>query len=90
VKEGLINKTKYSIIPEDDEVAQFYIGRQLQCILNGAQGLAIGGGMVANNDAVLFQLTTAVCAQNKAATESNNLHHNDIHHQLTKDKNKKD
>jgi hypothetical protein len=90
VKEGLINETRYSVIPEDDEVAQFYTGRQLQCILNGAQGLAIGGGMVANNDTVLLQLTPAISAQNKAATESKNLWCNEIHDQLTKDENKKD
>jgi hypothetical protein len=53
VKEGLINKTRYSLIPEDDEVAQFYTSHQLQCISNGAQGLATGGGMVANNDALV-------------------------------------
>ncbi len=79
---------RYSVIPEDDEVAQFYSGRQLQYISNG--GLAIGGGMVANNDAVLLQLTTTISAQNDAGTESNNLQHNEIHGQLSKDKSKKD
>jgi hypothetical protein len=88
VKEGLINKTRYSVIPEDDKVAQFYSNRQFQCILNG--GLAIGGGMVANNDAVLLQLTAAISAQNKAATKSNNLQCSEIHRQLSKDKSKKD
>jgi hypothetical protein len=28
VKEGLINKTRYAVIPEGDEVAQFYSSRQ--------------------------------------------------------------
>jgi hypothetical protein len=72
VKQGLIDKTIYSVIPEDDKAAQFYTSHQLQCILNGAQGLAIEGGMVANNDAVLLQLTTAISAQNKAATMASN------------------
>jgi hypothetical protein len=46
VKEGLINKTRYTVIPEDhDKVAQFYSSHQFQCILN--RGLSIGGGMVA-------------------------------------------
>jgi hypothetical protein len=71
VTEGLINETRYSIILEDDKVAQFYSSHRFQCILNG--DLAIGGGMVANNDAVLLQLTTAISAQNEAATKSNNL-----------------
>jgi hypothetical protein len=37
--------------------------------LNG--GLAIGGGMVANDDAVFLQLTAAISAQNEAATKLN-------------------
>jgi hypothetical protein len=88
VKEGLINKTRYAKIPEDEEVAQFYSSHQFQCISNG--GLAIGGGMIANNDAVLLQLTAAISAQNEATTESNDLWRNEIHHQLLKDKSKKD
>ncbi len=90
LKQGLINKRRYSVIPEDEKVTQFHTNRQLQCILNGAQGLAIGGGMAAKNDAVLIQLTAAIFAQNKAATESNDLQRNEIYHQLTKDKSKKD
>ncbi len=46
--------------------------------------------MVAKNDAVLLQLTAAISAQNKAATESKDLQRNEIHHQLSKDKSKKD
>jgi hypothetical protein len=90
VKQGLINKMRYFVIPEDDKVAKFHTSRQLQCIVNGLQGLAIGGGMAENSDAVLLKLTTAISTQNKAATESNNLPHNEIHCQLMKDKSKKD
>jgi hypothetical protein len=46
--------------------------------------------MAANNSAVLLQLTAAISTLNKAATESNNLLRNEIHHQLTKDESKKD
>jgi hypothetical protein len=90
VKQGLINKMRYSVIPEDDEVAQFNTNGQLQCISNRAQVLAVGGGIVANNDAVLQQLTAAISAQNKATNESNNLRRNEIQRQLMKDESKKD
>ncbi len=79
-----------SVIPEDDKVAQYYTSHHLHCILNGAQGLAFGGGIAANNDAVLCQLTAAISAQNKAATKSNDLRRNEIQRQLTKDESKKD
>jgi hypothetical protein len=88
VKEGVINKTRYSVIPEEGKVAQFYSNPRFQCIL--IRGLAIGGGMVANNDTVLLQLTAPISAQNEAATESNNLQRNEIHCQLSKDESKKD
>jgi hypothetical protein len=42
VKQGLKNKTRYPVIPEDNEVAKFYTSHHLQCILNGAQELAFG------------------------------------------------
>jgi hypothetical protein len=89
-KKGLINEMRDSVIPEDDKVAQYYTSHHLHCILNGAQGLAFGGGIAANNDAVLCQLTAAISAQNKAATKSNDLRRNEIQRQLTKDESKKD
>jgi hypothetical protein len=34
VQQGLINKTRYSVIPDNKEVHNFYIIRHLQCIIN--------------------------------------------------------
>jgi hypothetical protein len=53
------------------------------------QVLAQGGGTPVENNAVIHQLTIAIAAQNKAATESNDIHRNKIQHQQNKEKNKK-
>jgi hypothetical protein len=58
--------------------------------VRAGQGLIQGGGAQLDNAEVLCQLTTAISAQNKAATKSKDLHRNKIQRQLTRDKNKKD
>jgi hypothetical protein len=97
VKKGLIREKLYSVILDDKEVQEFYMIRHLQCItsaghgnVRAGQGLIQGGGMQLDNAKVLCQLTSAISAQNKAATKTNNLQRNKIQCQLTRDENKKD
>jgi hypothetical protein len=65
VKQGLINETKYSVIPEDNEVAQYYTSRHLHCIYHGAQRLAFGEGMAVNDNTILRQLNAAIWYESK-------------------------
>jgi hypothetical protein len=88
VKWGLINETRYNVISDNKEAANFFNNRHLQCISNARQGLA--QGRVVDNDAILQQLTTAISAQKEAATASNNLLRNKIQHQVMQEESNKD
>ncbi len=74
---------------DSKEVAELFTNRHLQCIIDVGQGLAQGRGAPEDNGAIVRQLTTAMAAQNKAATESNHLFCNKIQCQDNKEENKK-
>jgi hypothetical protein len=89
VKRGLIPETRYTVIPEDNEAAIFFNNRHAQCITNARRGGLVQGGAVANNDAILQQLTASIAAQGKATTETNDLCRIEIQRQQTREENKK-
>jgi hypothetical protein len=93
VKRGLIPGTRYTVIPDDNEAAIFFNNRHAQCITNARRGGLVQGGAVANNDAILQQLTAAIAAiaaQVGATTETNDLRRLEIQCQQTREENKKD
>jgi hypothetical protein len=90
IKRGLIPEARYIVIPKDNKAAIFFNNRHAQCITNARRGGLVQGGAVANNDAILQQLTTAIAAQGKATTETNDLCRMETQHQQIKEENKKD
>jgi hypothetical protein len=90
VTRGLIPETRYTVIPEDNKATIFFNNCHAQCITNARQGGLVQGGAVANNDAILQQLTAAIAAQGKATTETNDLRRMEIQRQQTREENTKD
>jgi hypothetical protein len=70
VKQGTIPETRYSVLPDDDEIAQFNFQRHQACISRGGFQQIAGVTWATNNQAanvddhasVLQQLTTAISA----------------------------
>jgi hypothetical protein len=98
VKQGTIPETRYSVLPDNNEIAQFNFQQHQACISQGGFQQIAGVAWATNNQAanvdnhasVLQQLTAAISAQNKEAIESNNLHQNKILRQVSQKKSKKD
>ncbi len=87
IKCGLIPEIRYFVIPDEKEVADFFHRLAPSMHQNAGQGLAQGGGVPVDNDAILRQLIAAIAVQNKAATESNDLHQDKIQRQQNKEEN---
>jgi hypothetical protein len=90
IKRGLIPEIRYTVIPNDNKAAIFFDNCHTQCITNVRQGGLVQGGAVANNDAILQQLTAAIAAQGEATTETNDLCRLEIQRQQTREENEKD
>jgi hypothetical protein len=98
VKQGTIPETRYSVLLNDNEIAQFNFQQCQACISRGGFQQIAGVTWATNNQAanvddhasVLQQLTAAISAQNKAAIESNNLCQNKILRQVSREESKKD
>jgi hypothetical protein len=91
VKQGTIPETRYSVLPDNNKIAQINFQRHQACILQGGFQQIAGVTWATNNQAanvdnhasVLQQFTAAISAQNKEAIESNNLHQNEILRQVS-------
>jgi hypothetical protein len=93
VRRGTIPKTRYSVLPDDAEIADFSAQRHLACISQGGfQGGAAQGvfqALAANNNqtdviyqvSFLQQLTYGLSAQTEVLAESNNIQNKLIQHQ---------
>ncbi len=98
VKQGTIPETRYSVLSDDDKIAQFNFQRHQACISRGGFQQIAGVTWATNNQAanvdnhasVLQQLTAAISAQNKEAIESNNLCRNKILRQVSREESKED
>jgi hypothetical protein len=90
IKKGLIPETRYTVIPDDNKAAIFFDNCHTQCITNARRRRLVQGGAVANNDAILQQLTAAITAQGKAIPETNDHCRLEIKHQQSWEENKKD
>ena len=84
INEGLINETRYQINPYDTEVTLFCKEHSVQCI----KGVA-GTSVSLDSSSVISQLTNAISAQNKEATESNRLRRQEIERTINKEETKK-
>jgi hypothetical protein len=70
---GSINETRYQINPDNTEVMFFCKERSTQCIKG-----VLGTSVSLENSSVISQLTNAISAQNREATESNRLSRQEI------------
>jgi len=84
LNEGSINETRYQINPYDTEVTLFCKEYSVQCI----KGVA-GTSVSLDSSSVISQLTNAISAQNKDATESNRLRCQEIERTINKEETKK-
>jgi hypothetical protein len=98
IKQGTIPETRYSVLLNNDKIAQFNFQWHQAYILQGGFQQIAGVTWATNNQAanidnhasVLQQLTATISAQNEEAIESNNLHQNKILRQVSWEESKKD
>jgi hypothetical protein len=98
VKQGTIPETRYSVLPDNDKIAQFNFQRHQACISQGGFQQIAGVTWATNHQAanidhhasVLQQLIAAISAQKEEAIESNNLCQNEIQCQVSQEESKKD
>ena len=87
---GSITETRYSVLPDDQDIALFNTEQHRACISQeGAVEFAAAGGSGINNASVFQQLAVAISAQSKEAAESNNLRRNEIMRQISREDEKK-
>ena len=85
---GSITETRYTVLPDDQEISLFSIGRHRDCISRGG-GTTPNDPDPVNNVSVLQQLAAAISTQNEEAVESNNLRRNELLRQISRDDEKK-
>jgi hypothetical protein len=92
VKIVVVPKTRYSMNPDNTEIAKFCADRHLQCITLNTTMVAghTTGALVINSALVISQLTNAISLQNEEAMESNNLRCKEIERQVERKVKKKD
>ncbi len=98
VRQGTIPGTRYSVLTDDNEIAQFNFQRHQACISRGGVQQITGVTWATNNQetnagdhaSVLQQITAAISGQNEEAIESNNLHRNKIVRKVSQEESKKD
>jgi hypothetical protein len=87
---GSINKTGYSVTPDDVKISKFCINYHLQCIESNMTMMNTASASTLDNALVISQLTNTISIQNKEAMESNNLCQMEIERQIKKEEKKKD
>jgi hypothetical protein len=80
MKIGLVPKTRFSVNPDNTEIAKFCVNRHLQCITLNMTTVAgnTAEALVIDSAVVISQLTNTISLKNKEAMESNNLRCKDI------------
>ena len=87
---GSITETRYSVLPDNQDIALFNTKQHQACISQeGAVEFAATGGSGINNALVFQQLAVEISAQSEEAAESNNLRRNEIMRQISREDKKK-